>query len=129
MGTHLIPREVTGEGRILYIFTAKGFLFTLIGMAIGAIFKSICDSFGANIAGWIFLALFGAIGWGIGQGVIPDVNTNNFFRKVGGMPVDAIIKNYFKFNRNKKIYVTKVTVDNTNDITNDKGGEADDSRK
>ena len=121
MGTHLIPREVSGEGRILYVFTGKGFLFALIGLAIGAIFKAIFDAFGAGIAGWIFLAVFTLIGWGLGQGVIPDVNTNNFFRKVGGLSVDTVIKRYFKFNREKKIYVTKVVKENTND----KGGETD----
>ena len=41
MGTHLIPREIDGDGRILYIFTGKGFLFALIGMAIGAIIKCV----------------------------------------------------------------------------------------
>ena len=38
MGTHLIPREVEGEGRILIIFTMKGFIGTLIGIGIGSIF-------------------------------------------------------------------------------------------
>lgn len=109
MGTHLIPREVSGEGRILYVFTAKGFIFTLIGLAIGAILKMLVDTTGIAIIGWIVLALFALIGWAIGQGVIPDVNTNNFFRKVGGLPVDTIIKRFLKFNREKKIYVTKVT--------------------
>ena len=114
MGTHLIPREVSGEGRILYVFTAKGFFFTLIGLAVGAVLKMLIDATGVAIVGWIVLALFALIGWLIGQGVLPDVNTNNFFRKVGGLSVDTIIKRYFKFNREKKIYVTKVTDEKIN---------------
>ena len=37
MGTHLIPREVEGEGRILIIFTMKGFIGTIIGLVVGAV--------------------------------------------------------------------------------------------
>lgn len=111
MGTHLIPREISGDGRILYIFTGKGFLFTLGGLAIGFVFKAFLSAFGAGIVGWIVMALFALIGWAIGQGVIPDTNATSFFRKVGGLPIDTIIKRFFKFNRTKKIYVTKVTAE------------------
>ena len=43
MGTHLIPREIDGDARILLIFTPKGFICTLIGVAIGAFFYTICN--------------------------------------------------------------------------------------
>lgn len=109
MSSHLIPREIDGDGRILYIFTAKGFLFALIGLAIGAAIKTVLDAFGAGLVGWIIIIIFTLIGWGIGQGVVPDVNSNSFFRKVGGVSVDTIIKRFIKFNQTKKIYVTKIT--------------------
>lgn len=109
MGTHLIPREVSGEGRILYVFSAKGFIFALVGLGIGTIFHSMFSAMGANLVGWIILAIFTLIGWGIGQGKVPDSNANSFFRKVGGENIDAIIVRWFKFNKAKKIYVSKIT--------------------
>lgn len=120
MGTHLIPREVSGEGRILYIFTPKGFLYALIGLAIGTVIKTFIDSFGATIVGWTVLVVFTLIGWAIGQGSIPDSNANTFFRKVGGVPIDEIIKRYIKFSKNRKIYITKALKKEEN--TQEKGG-------
>ena len=35
MGTYYIPRNVKGESRILYIFSVKSLITTLIGGAIG----------------------------------------------------------------------------------------------
>ena len=35
MGTHLIPREIDGDARILLIFTPKGFLGILLGFIPG----------------------------------------------------------------------------------------------
>ena len=109
MGTHLIPREVSGEGRILYVFTPKGFLYALIGLGVGTVVKSLLSVTGADIVGWAVLVILTLIGWAIGQGKIPDSNANAFFRKVGGVPIDTVIKRFLKFNKNKKLYVSKVT--------------------
>lgn len=121
MGTHLIPREVSGEGRILYVFTPKGFLYALIGLAVGTVAKTIISVTGADIVGWVVLGVFTLVGWAIGQGKIPDSNANAFFRKVGGVPIDTVIKRYMKFNKNRKIYVTKV-LEEKEENTEDKGG-------
>lgn len=121
MGTHLIPREVSGEGRILYVFTPKGFLYALIGLVIGTVVKSFISITGADVVGWTALVVFTLIGWAIGQGKIPDSNANAFFRKVGGVPIDTVIKRFIKFNRNKKIYITKA-LDKKEENTEDKGG-------
>lgn len=114
MGTHLIPREVSGEGRILYIFTPKGFIYTLIGLAIGAMMKSFLDVIGAKMVGWVIMAVFALIGWAIGQGKIPDSSANSFFKKTGGEPIETVIKRYFKFNKSKKIYITKAVNEDIN---------------
>ena len=111
MGTHLIPREISGDARILYVFTTKGFLFAMVGFLIGLIFKGILGLFKATFVGWIVLVAFTLIGWAIGQANLPDSNANSFFKKVGGEPIDALIMRYFKFNKNKKIYVNKVAVE------------------
>ena len=31
MGTHMIPRNTKGEGRILFIFSTKAMIFTAVG--------------------------------------------------------------------------------------------------
>ena len=38
MNTYEIPRNYKGEGRILYIFSTKGLIYTVVGLAIGLIF-------------------------------------------------------------------------------------------
>ena len=38
MNTYNIPRNVKGEGRILYIFSTKAIIYTAIGLAIGLLF-------------------------------------------------------------------------------------------
>ena len=38
MGTYNVPRNVKGEGRILFIFTPKSLIYTVIGVAIGLLF-------------------------------------------------------------------------------------------
>ena len=111
MGTHLIPREVEGEGRILIIFSAKGFVGTLIGIVIGAMFFTFFDSVGASIIGGIFLILFGLAGFIIGQVKLPKSNSFNLLKKTGGDYVYEIIVKYFNFRQKRKIY------------TYDKGGE------
>lgn len=108
MGTHLIPRDVEGEGRILIIFTMQGLIGTLIGGGIGIIFYNIFAIAGAAIVGWIFVALFALIGFVIGQVDIPDTNAMPLFKKVGGQPIWKIIARYFKFRKTQKIYVSKV---------------------
>ena len=35
MGTYYIPRNVKGEGRILFIFTGKSLMYSAIGAAVG----------------------------------------------------------------------------------------------
>ncbi|MBQ9314416.1 MAG: hypothetical protein IJ220_05405 [Clostridia bacterium] len=104
MGTHLIPREVEGEGRILIIFTMRGFIGTLIGIVIGAIFHSIFSAINAPLIGWIFLAVCALIGFVIGQVKLPASNSLDLLKKAGGDYIYEIIIKYFKFNKTKKIY-------------------------
>lgn len=54
MGTHLIPREVKGEARILLIFTQKGFFYTIIGLVVGGMIASPL---------WAFRSKFGWMGY------------------------------------------------------------------
>ena len=40
MGTYNLPRNVKGEGRILFIFSTKGLITTCVGGAVGLVFTS-----------------------------------------------------------------------------------------
>ena len=105
MGTHLIPREVEGEGRILIIFSMKGFVGTLIGIGIGAFFHAIFSAIGAELVGWIMIGICGLIGFIIGQVKLPRSNSFDLFKKAGGDYIYEIILKYFKFRKTRKIYV------------------------
>jgi len=104
MGTHLIPREVEGEGRILIVFTMKGFIGTLIGIGVGTVFYSIFSAINATLMAWVMLVLCGAIGFVIGQVKLPTSNSFDLLKKAGGDYIYEIIMKYFKFNKTKKIY-------------------------
>lgn len=105
MGTHLIPREVDGDARILLIFTPKGFIGMLIGIAVGALFFSIATALNADIVGWVLLAICAGIGLVIGQMKVPESNAFSLFKKTGGEYIRDVIKKYFAFRKNRKIYL------------------------
>lgn len=105
MGTHLIPREIDGDARILLFFTPKGFIGLLIGIGAGAILYNFANAFGATLVGWVILGVFALIGFVIGQVKLPESNSFSLFKKVGGEYVRDIIKRYFYFKRTRKIYI------------------------
>ena len=105
MGTHLIPREIDGDARILLIFTPKGFIGTLIGLFVGVVFFSIASIFKATIVGWVLLAICAGIGFAIGQVKIPESNAFSLFKKTGGEYIRDVIMKYIRFQKTKKIYL------------------------
>lgn len=104
MGTHLIPREVEGEGRILIIFTMKGFIGTLIGIGIGTVFYTVFSGIGAELVGWILLGLCALLGFAIGQIKLPHSNSFELLKRTGGDYIYEIIAKYIKFRKKRKIY-------------------------
>ena len=105
MGTHLIPREVDGDARILLIFTPKGFFGLLIGLIPGIILQQLISLTGAKLVSYIILAICAAIGFGIGQLKVPESRSIDLFRKTGGLYIRDVIKYYFAFKKNRKYYV------------------------
>ena len=105
MGTHLIPREIDGDARILLIFTPKGFIGTLIGIFVGVVFFSFASALGATMVGWVLLAICAAIGFVVGQVKIPESNAFSLFKKTGGEYVRDVIMKYVRFQKTKKIYL------------------------
>ena len=105
MGTYYIPRNVKGETRLLYIFSIKSLITTAIGAFIGFIFYLIFMIVGLDTVGIIFVVVFALIGFAIGAVKIPIVAGIPITKKIGGESLDQIILNYFKFKKNRKLYV------------------------
>ena len=105
MGTYYIPRNVKGESRILYIFSIKSLITTLIGGMIGLLFYLIFMTINLETVGWIFVGIFGVIGYVVGAVKIPILAGIPATKKIGGESIDQIVLRYMKFKRNRKIYV------------------------
>ena len=110
MGSYYIPsNNLKGESRILYIFTAKSLIFTAVGGFIGLIFYFLFDVIlGISILGYISIALFALIGFGIATIKIPAGGNSKLSKNVGGDSIDDIIKRYVLFKKSKKIYTYSV---------------------
>ena len=104
MGTYYIPRNYKGETRILYVFSVKSLITTVIGAMIGLIFYFPFSMIGLKKVGIVILAIFALIGWAVGALKIPTVVGIPVTKKIGGEPLSDIIIRYFKFKKNRKIY-------------------------
>lgn len=97
-----IPRDTRGEGRILYIFSTKALVYTAIGALIGGIFYFIFNLIGLTIVGYVFIGIFGFIGFAIATFKVPNIKTLKITKNIGGEKIDEILLRYIKF-RVKKI--------------------------
>lgn len=104
MATHYIPRNVKGEGRLLYIFSTKSLITTGIGAGVGFIFYFMLKIFGMGTVGLVIMAIFAALGFACGTVKIPRIAGIPFTKNVAGDSIDDIIIRYFKFSMNKKTY-------------------------
>ena len=102
-----IPRNVKGEGRILFIFSKKGLIFTVVGAVFGLFLFWIFSMIGLGTVGIIFLLLFALIGFGIGTLKVPNTTAFEITKKTGGENMDDVLFRWlkFKFKNKKKIYV------------------------
>ncbi len=105
MGTHLIPREVDGDARILLFFTPTGFIGILIGLVPGLIVQQLMAAAGAEVASYIVMIFFALVGMVIGQMKIPESRAFDLFKKTGGEYIRKVIANYFRFKKTRKYYV------------------------
>ena len=106
MGTYNLPRNVKGEGRILYIFSTKALIYTAVGIGLGLLLYFLFSLVGLGIIGIVSIGGFGLIGFCIGTFKIPDTNTFEITRKTGGENIDDVIKRAVKFKMQKnKIYI------------------------
>ena len=124
MNVYEIPRNTKGEGRIIFIFSTKGFFWTIGGVLIGLIFKFIFNLVGLKMLGIIFVVLFGVIGFIIGTCKVPETNAFEITKKTGGENIDDVIKRFFKFKFSKgKIYLYDEDKSMEKYKTKDEGGK------
>ena len=108
MGTYNLPRNVKGEGRILFIFSGKSFLYSIIGGGVGLLFYLLFSALNLYMVGIAFVIVFAIIGFIIGTFKMPEITKFDFTRKTGGENIDDVIKRALKFRKNgRKIYVYK----------------------
>jgi len=106
MGTYNIPRNVKGEGRILFIFSTKSLIYSAIGAVIGLPFYFLFSTLKMPIVGIVFVALFVLMGFIIGTCKVPEISAFKFTKGTGGENIDDIIKRAIKFkNKGNKIYM------------------------
>ncbi len=102
-----IPRNVKGEGRILFIFSTKSLIYTAISSVAGILFWWLFKTVGLGTVGLIILLVFALIGFGLGTLKVPNLATLDITRKTGGENIDDVLIRWIKFKvRNKnKIYI------------------------
>ena len=106
MGTYNIPRNVKGEGRILYVFSIKSMIYSLIGVIVGLPIYLVFSMLNMKLIGIILLAILAGIGFVIATFKIPEIGKLKSTKTVGGEKIDDIIKRAFLFRRKKnKIYM------------------------
>ncbi|MCX8074426.1 MAG: hypothetical protein N2749_02425 [Clostridia bacterium] len=104
--SYYVPRSVKGESRILYIFTIKSFITTVLIGLIGAGIWYIGGYFGMGfLIGAIITGIFGVIGYVFGAVSIPDVPAMGVLRKAGGENISDIVLRLITFRGRKKIYM------------------------
>lgn len=114
MRSYEVPRDVSGEDRILFIFSRKALIYTAIGAAIGLPVHLILKGMGMSLLGYIVLGLLGLVGFLIGTFKMPPLPWK--WAKVNaGEEIDDIIKRaYFFKKRKNKIYIYKEGKTNDN---------------
>ncbi len=106
-GSYYVPRSVKGESRILYIFTVKSFLITLVFGLIGVFVYMLLTSFMtiSIVGALIIVGIFAGIGYALAEVKIPDVPAMGPLRKAGGENIGAMILRAISFRGKKKIYL------------------------
>ena len=108
MQTYEIPRNYKGEGRILYIFSTKGLIFTCVGAGIGLVFYFILRMLGFGTAGLIITVICAAIGFIIRTLKVTKYKKIKKKKKTGGENIDDVILRWIKFKKNgNKVYIYK----------------------
>lgn len=108
-----IPRNYKGEGKILFVFSVKAFIYTCVALLVGLLINFILKIMGISFVGIVITVIFGLIGFCIGTLKVPELKKFEFTRKTGGENIDDIILRWFRFKKRKRIiYIYKKEEDN-----------------
>lgn len=108
LGTYNLPRNVKGEGRILYVFSTKALLYTFGGIGIGFVFYLILSAFGLEFVAFLIMVILGGIGFLIATFKVPESSAFKITKNTGGENIDDVIRRAIKFKMQKnKVYVYK----------------------
>lgn len=106
MRTYNVPRNVKGEGRILYVFSTKALIYTFVGVVIGFFFYLILSVFDMDFVAYIIIAILGLMGFCIGTFKVPESNAFSLTKNAGGEKIDDVILRMIRFKMKKnRIYV------------------------
>ncbi len=125
MNTYNIPRNVKGEGRILYVFSTKALIYTFVGLCVGLVFNFIFKLIGLSTVGIILLVVCGVLGFVIATFKVPDTTAFEITKKTGGENIDDVIRRAIKFKmEHNKIYLYTIdSKENNKKETNENGGK------
>ena len=88
MGTYNLPRNVKGENRILFIFSTKSLIYTVVVAGVGLIFYFVFKWLNLTMVGIAIMALFALIGFGVGTLKVPEIAKFEFSKKTGGENIE-----------------------------------------
>ena len=101
MRTYNVPRNVKGEGRILYVFSTKALIYTFVGVVIGFFFYLILSVFDMDFVAYIIIAILGLMGFCIGTFKVPESNAFSLTKNAGGEKIDDVILRMIRFKMKK----------------------------
>ena len=105
MGTHYIPRNVKGEGRILFIFSPRSLIFSVITGIVGFLISLILKPITTQIMSIFIILCFASIGFIVSTVKIPKNNSPKL-QEFSGYRIDEIFVKYIKFKKkSNRIYV------------------------
>lgn len=81
--TYSVPRSAKGESRILYIFSVKSLIYTLILGLIGLGIYMLLKQIGLGTLGIIIMVIFAGSGYAMATLTIPDSPMLGRLRKAG----------------------------------------------
>ena len=99
MGTYYIPRNVKGEGRILFIFSKKALIYTTIGAGIGLVIAMLIYQISKNYI--VALIIFAICSGGTFASVIKDKNGGSIAQTIKNVIIFVKSQKVFKYVRTK----------------------------
>jgi len=96
------------------IFTTKSLIYTCAMAVIGLVFYYIFSLLGMTMVGIVITGVFALIGFSIATFSIPETNSVEITRKLGGEKIDKAFIKWYKFKKKKNVIYT---------YTEEKGGK------